>query len=111
MPSPPQELVLRLAPMGKGVCQICERVGPLNGALVIWWSGVPHVVVCPECMQPGRGVAAVRTVDGMRVAVQGDSPIVVQANSLPSSFVLNQERAARAPSHGWAPGPSNREAI
>ena len=54
------QTALALAAQGMGVCRICKRVGPLNGALTAWWAGVPLILVCPECFEVGRAVVLER---------------------------------------------------
>jgi hypothetical protein len=102
-----QELVLKLAPEGRGICRCCRRIGPFNGALSIWWSGVPMLVLCPECFTTGRGVALMRTAEGVDIGVQGEPRLIVPASLMPTSFEINQERANRTRSLGWRPKSSS----
>lgn len=66
-------------------------------------------VVCPECLQPGRGVALVRRLDGLDIAVQGESPLILVTSEMPNGFAVNQERMNRKPSMGWTESISNNE--
>jgi hypothetical protein len=94
-----EELALKLAPHNKGQCRICKRVGPLNGALVTWWAGVPVSVVCPECFALGRRVVLKRREEGVEVMVLEHDTATIQLVS--STADISQAAAQRAPSKGW----------
>lgn len=89
---------MRLAESNQGACRVCARVGPLNGALAVWWGGMPVLVVCPECMLPGRQALVRRSVDGLEVGLMEESgrPSIVVAGGLPAMADLSQVAVQRA---------------
>lgn len=96
------ETALKLAPQGLCMCRVCQRVGPLNGALVTWWAGLPLNVLCPECFGIGRQVLLTRRFEGIEAKVleQGGGGKILMPNAEMSAD-LAQTKLSRSPSEGW----------
>jgi hypothetical protein len=95
------ERALNLAPKGLCECHVCKRVGPLNGALVSWFAGVPFHAMCPTCFDVGRTLVLTRHVEGIEVKLvdQNKSPIVL-SSAMPD-VGMAQTKLNRSPSQGW----------
>ena len=96
------EMALNLAPKGLCMCRVCQRVGPLNGALVTWWAGVPLNALCPDCFGVGRQVLLTRHFEGIeaRVLEQSDRGGIIMPAS-ETSAAMAQTGLSRSPSEGW----------
>lgn len=96
------ERALNLAPKGLCECRVCGRVGPLNGALVTWWAGVPFNALCPLCFSIGRRVVVARRLEGIEATVleQESRPVVSLAADVGPAD-MPQTKLSRSPSEGW----------
>lgn len=96
------ETALQLAPRGLCQCRVCQRVGPLNGALVTWFAGVPFHALCPECFGVGRQLLLTRHFEGIEAkVVQQDSAPRILLSSDISDVTMPQTKLNRSPSEGW----------
>ncbi len=96
------ERSLKLAPQGLCECKVCHRVGPLNGAMVTWWAGLPFHALCPDCFGIGRQVLMTRHFEGIEAKVleQSSGGRIVLPTSVGEANMA-QTKLNRSPSKGW----------